>query len=72
MGLDIVPCQVDLAALAGAERLVRASSEVAVEDGLGEGVEKRITWDRGNLSVYLSNRHSAWIMLMTQPRNTAI
>lgn len=56
VGLDAVPCQLDLGALSRAENMARSTSEGAPkEEGLWEGVEKRITWDQANLSVTLNH-----------------
>ncbi|ORY27168.1 S-adenosyl-L-methionine-dependent methyltransferase [Naematelia encephala] len=47
VGLDPVPCQVDLTSLAWAERKGRCAS-VRRGQGIWEGVEKRIAWERAN------------------------
>ncbi|WVF72193.1 hypothetical protein IAT40_007005 [Kwoniella sp. CBS 6097] len=49
IGMDLVPCQVDLSLLASAERTARSASDgKATGIGMWESVEERITWQRGN------------------------
>ncbi|WVQ98770.1 hypothetical protein IAU59_005901 [Kwoniella sp. CBS 9459] len=49
IGMDLVPCQVDLSLLASAERTARSTSDGKAKGfGLWESVEQRITWQRGN------------------------
>lgn len=51
VGLDIVPVQVDLSALAAAEQTARSTSSgpASSGEGLWTGIERRVTWDRANL-----------------------
>ncbi|EIW69448.1 hypothetical protein TREMEDRAFT_62314 [Tremella mesenterica DSM 1558] len=49
VGLDMVPCQIDLSLLAQAERSARSTTSGIVEgEGMWSSIEKRITWDRAN------------------------
>ncbi|OCF41311.1 hypothetical protein I317_04882 [Kwoniella heveanensis CBS 569] len=49
IGMDLVPCQVDLSLLASAERTARSTSDGQAKGlGVWESVEQRITWQRGN------------------------
>lgn len=50
IGLDIVPCQVDLDALVRAERNARSTSaQTAHGEGAWASVQRRVHWERGSL-----------------------
>ncbi|WVQ70042.1 uncharacterized protein L199_008266 [Kwoniella botswanensis] len=50
VGLDLVPCQIDLSLLAEAEKRARSTKAGTSAEGIGmwESVEKRVKWQRGN------------------------
>ncbi|WVW83046.1 hypothetical protein I302_105063 [Kwoniella bestiolae CBS 10118] len=51
VGLDLVPCQIDLSLLAEAEKRARSTRSGTSAEGMGmwESVEKRVQWQRGNI-----------------------
>lgn len=50
VGFDAVPCQADLRLLAAAERAAKTSTAgVSPSEGIWSSVEKRISWQHGDL-----------------------